>query len=160
MIHFNYFKCDQCRYPYDFWMFGVSTKIGPEYAECRKCKAIIQTNRLEWKQFSGKQKIITALVSLLYVVGGGYTFGAVFHRLETKKFNDSIGNLPDHYYTAGVSFVVALLVIKLVLSNKRFEQNPEQPSQDGMFSTGLAYATQLKVIFLILMLYCLGGAFN
>lgn len=158
MLHFKVFKCSQCKYVYDIWFSNFSTRIGPGYVRCRKCQTVNESGRLEWPEFTTKTKIVTALICLGYLGIGSYVVGEQFYITKMGKKSIPFPELSREiilpYFMAGFIFIFAILLMKFIQSYRRFNTDPDKPSDDGLFTPSLTFGTQLK-FFLLMMLYFL-----
>lgn len=160
MIHFNYYRCPKCRKIYDFWFFGLSTMIGPEYIKCSKCQEVSKTPRLEWKQFDGKTKVKSVAVSALYLGFIGYVLGYYISDIENNLNKKPITKLFDvpyeefwYYHLSGAMIVLSILLMKFTRSHERFNRNPDEPSQEGLFSFSVTWGMQVKVLVMVVLIY-------
>lgn len=165
MIHFSYIKCEGCGYPLDFWLFSVSTFLGPDKVTCRKCKEVLLTGREEWAQKNWKQRGITFLMSILYLTVGGYAFGYSFFRM-----NEIFYKLPEvkdpsmeelkYHWMSGSLLIAMVLVVKFINSFTRWNRNGDSPSDESIFSWSLTFGTQMKMLILLIVLYFIAGAYT
>lgn len=163
MIHFKYIRCEYCKYPLDFWFFGVSTFLGPELANCHRCRETIFTGRSEWHQKSLKERLIFIAMAALYIGAGGYAFGYSFFRMS--EMHEKLPPVKDpsieqlkFEWLSGAFLIVMILSYKFFHSLRRRNETGDAPSEESMWSWSLTFGTQPKMLLFLFFLHFLAGA--
>lgn len=159
MIHFTITRCPECRFPLDFSLFHISTRIGPEAAICFKCKTEFQTGRGEWPFETKKELALFVVFSAVCIALGGLIGGnLLFSAVEIWKGNEHPANVPfenPFFMSLVYGCAAALLVLQLVrtwLSAQRRAAGLG-PTRTSLLSPKLIFGTQVKMIIFFLLIY-------
>ncbi len=162
VIFANMLKCPECNFPLDMHILSISSRLGPEVAVCRKCKIEFGTTRQEWP-FESKKKLAFFFLSSFALISIGALISAncFYAGIEKWNGNPKPASLPfENLFFQKLLYIsfAALTVfqsIRIYFSAKRRSENKNTTTSTS-YSPNFIFATQLKVLILILALSSFG----
>ena len=138
MIQYSYriIKCPNCnrflRWEFTklFGKITLTTGLGPNRVQCANCMTIFQSEMKEWREMFPKEKYRYAFLSLFYAIVLGW-----FCTIPTLIIinDEDLVNLNSFLLLYG-GMILALQIIRIILSNDRFEYNNENPKTISFLS--------------------------
>lgn len=150
-------KCPHCDQTLDIHFLGLSSLLGSPTTVCRRCKRVIQFDRVEWTNMFGVERAWFLGMSFLYVaiVGflGGYSVEISFD-LWFKRPMNQVPHFFGPVFLSGFvlwgTFVVLLQGFRLITSMRRTRRFSAVPPSQGFFN--LQTWVQLKCLLLLMVM--------
>ena len=112
-MHYETISCPKCKDLVDAHILGITSGLGPEALECRRCGTTFRSGRREWASLSGRDRVWYVAISLLYAIvaaflGGMSTAGGVHFLIHGPSATEM--DLPAPGLYPGIAMAAILVV--------------------------------------------------
>jgi len=163
----RFLRCPNCGKVYNwhvdklFYIVKMRTRLGPPSLRCASCGTVFVSGLQEWARMSPSQRTRFAILSLLDSLFVGFsltlpTFAVIGYATNTSDPQFPSFGLVSTSVAAYALLVLALQVVRVILSNRRAESVVQEPVLVSFFSwqTNLQfYAVVVCSVGILLFFY-------
>lgn len=155
------YLCPQCRHSLGASFFGITSGLGQAQWRCSHCGHVINSGRREWPEMGFGSRLRFVVMSLVYAGIFGLLYGLMgqqaYRNLTARMTGERPAHSPVLFFgaIAGVAVLtLAIQVLRIALSSRRWQRNDPEPASAGFFSplsNGLTLALFPFLALVILM---------